>query len=159
MLGHSGTAVRETIGAGRPFRELGFDSLTAVELRKRLSAATGLDLAASVAFDHPTPQALAEHLRTELCPENDGPDSAPGVTGLMDELERLKSRIVALHTADHADATDSPGEVAIRLKELLRLCEEPRRPAVAVPAPAEAGIETASDDEMFDFINKEFGIS
>ncbi|MEW2119617.1 type I polyketide synthase [Streptomyces sp. NPDC005474] len=159
VLGHSGTAVRETIGAGRPFRELGFDSLTAVELRKRLSAATGLDLAASVAFDHPTPQALAEHLRTELCPENDDPDSAPGVTGLMDELERLKSRIVALHTADHADATDSPGEVAFRLKELLRLCEEPRRPAVAVPAPAEAGIETASDDEMFDFINKEFGIS
>lgn len=75
----------------------------------------------------------------------------------MDELERLKNRIAALHTADHADATAGPGEVVSRLKELLRLCEEPRRPAV--PAPAEAGIETASDDEMFDFISKEFGIS
>ncbi len=46
----------------RPFQELGFESLTAVTLRKRLVAALELALPVSVAFDYPTPQLLAEHL-------------------------------------------------------------------------------------------------
>ncbi|MFF1279066.1 beta-ketoacyl synthase N-terminal-like domain-containing protein, partial [Streptomyces marokkonensis] len=52
----------QDVTADRPLHELGFGSLAAVALRDRLSAATGHRLTAAVAYDHPTPQALARYL-------------------------------------------------------------------------------------------------
>ncbi|MFE2879803.1 beta-ketoacyl synthase N-terminal-like domain-containing protein [Streptomyces roseus] len=65
ILGHSTTA---EVGPERAFNELGFDSLTALELRNQLTTATGLRLTPTLVFDHPNALAVAEHLDTLLAP-------------------------------------------------------------------------------------------
>jgi len=81
VLGHAPT---EVMDAGRAFRDVGFDSLTAVELRNRLAAVTGLKLPVTLIFDYPMPAVLAAHLRTELQRRGQGaarPD--PGVRSVV----------------------------------------------------------------------------
>ncbi|PAZ11415.1 polyketide synthase [Streptomyces sp. SA15] len=74
VLGHSDP---EAVGSTAPFRELGFDSLTAVEFRNRLTGAVGFRLPVTVVFDHPTPGALADFLAAELLGDLDEP-ARPG---------------------------------------------------------------------------------
>ena len=74
VLGHPDLS---TVAPTRAFTELGFDSLTAVDLRNRLDAATGATLPSTLVFDHPTPRALATWLLGELTPGTDEPSSEP----------------------------------------------------------------------------------
>lgn len=71
VLGRTNAA---DINAGSVFQDLGFDSLTAVELRNRLKTATGLTLSPTLIFDYPTPTALAQHLDDQLAETTSGAD-------------------------------------------------------------------------------------
>ncbi|OMC52970.1 polyketide synthase [Mycobacterium sp. IS-2888] len=61
-----GNTTAEAIDPDKAFQELGFDSLTAVEMRNRLKTATGLALSPTLIFDYPTPNGLAGYIRSEL---------------------------------------------------------------------------------------------
>ncbi|MBA6433411.1 SDR family NAD(P)-dependent oxidoreductase [Streptomyces sp. GMR22] len=92
VLGHAGA---DSIEVGRAFKELGFDSLTAVELRNRLNTATGLRLPATLVFDYPTPEVIARRLRSELAEAYQGatfsvsPSGAAGTGALATHDEPI----------------------------------------------------------------------
>ncbi|MVU75789.1 SDR family NAD(P)-dependent oxidoreductase [Nocardia sp. ET3-3] len=85
VLGHDSTAA---IDPDRLFTEQGFDSLGAVELRNRLQTATGLSLPPAVAFKHPSPNALTDHLHEQLA---DRPGETPvrSIDAVFEELEAV----------------------------------------------------------------------
>ncbi|GAA2552814.1 type I polyketide synthase [Winogradskya consettensis] len=85
-LGHQGP---QDIEPARAFQELGFDSLTAVDIRNRLRTATGLPITATVVFDHPTPARLADHLHAELYGAEADPAPAAGGSGPGDATEPI----------------------------------------------------------------------
>lgn len=149
VLGMSGPGI---LDAGRTFRDVGFDSLTAVELRNRLNNATGLRLPATAVFDYPTPAALAELLAQEMLGSATEETTALSAYSGLDKLEASITEIMGDDTART--------RVTARLKDILSLLND-------AGGPSEAGddggsvadkIQSASDDDMFDFIDNQLGI-
>ncbi|MFE4455652.1 SDR family NAD(P)-dependent oxidoreductase, partial [Streptomyces sp. NPDC056796] len=144
VLGHESA---DAVGLRRQFLELGLDSVTAVELRNRLNSASGLRLPTTVIFDHPTVAELVSRLGAEMFGDSEGPATPGGAE--LDSLEAL--------VATMADGDPSRAEIGGRLRSLLRSVSgtaQPDEPAVETEE-----LEAASNDEIFEFIEKEFGIS
>jgi acyl transferase domain-containing protein len=140
VLGHPASM---TFEADRSFQELGFDSMTAVELRNRLSTVTGVRLATTVVFDHPTLAALAEHLLSRLATAAE-PESP------MAQLDRLEALLAELGPDERERAA-----VATRLREIASRWTD--LPTVTGDADLDSRIESASAAEIFDLIDNELG--
>nr|WSX19094.1 type I polyketide synthase [Streptomyces tubercidicus] len=144
VLGHAETAKMK---AEQQFTELGFDSLTAVELRNRLHTVTGLRLPATLIFDYPTSAALADHILGEVVADEPDP-----VATVLATIEKLEAGLSMLRTesGDRRDIT----------KRLERALSQYRDGDTAEYGDdTDSDIRDASTDELLDVFDREFGNS
>ncbi|MFJ2249632.1 SDR family NAD(P)-dependent oxidoreductase [Streptomyces sp. NPDC087862] len=149
VLGASGAG---GVGAHQVLKELGMDSLMAVELRRRLSAESGVSLPSTLAFDYPTPTAIAALLLDKLAIGSGGPAAGGrGVTRAQIDglVELLRS------------ATPTQLDEAGLAAGLLALRDGLARTAAATdeqPEP-EAELDTGSTDDLLQFLDRKLGVS
>jgi mycoketide-CoA synthase len=142
VLGHTSLL---GVDPERPFKELGFDSLTAVELRNRLAAKTGLRLPNTLVFDHPTTEAVSEFILAEAERTAGGSELPPAPSG-EDELSELERRLSTLAAREQERA-----QVVERLGALLSKLE------YGPVRQDDEDIEAAGADEVFELIDRELG--
>ncbi|MFH8371860.1 type I polyketide synthase [Streptomyces sp. NPDC018031] len=149
---HAATVLGQTdpprIDPDKGFLDLGFDSLADLELRDRLQEITGLDLAATLIFDHPTATALTDHLCDQYA-DDDTVELGPA----LEELDRLET-FLAPFEADE----DARTAIGLRLRDLLGRWGvagtggDAAQPGAAAEPPERADLAAATDDELFDML-------
>jgi acyl transferase domain-containing protein/aryl carrier-like protein len=150
VLGHSSA---EAIDPAANFKDLGFDSLGAVELRNRLGQATGMRLKATMVFDHPSSAEVGAYLLEEVGATS---DVQPPIYG---ELDRLEATLAKLDV-DGVDRDRLAARIRSFNTRFLQLWGSPSDAGSGSEEEA-AGVnlESASDDELFQLIDKELGSS
>jgi polyketide synthase 12 len=121
---------------------MGVDSLMAVELRNQLSTATGIPLHKAVVFNHPTPEALADHLRSEL-----DKTAHENIDNTWKQLDQFVSGLTKSAATD-----ETRSKVIARLESLLAKVVQPT--ATAGDVAITSDIATATDDEIFQLIDQ-----
>jgi acyl carrier protein len=129
----------------KAFKDLGFDSVRAVELRNRIRAATGLELSAALVFDYPSPAAVASHL-AEL---TGGAGNRPLAGGPAEHLDLVSAAVSGMDAGERE-------RTAVRLRRLLTELETAGDNGIDRTATDLTG---ASADEVLAFIDREFGAS
>ncbi|MCO7197145.1 beta-ketoacyl reductase, partial [Pseudonocardia sp. McavD-2-B] len=150
VLGHTDATA---VGVRQQFQELGFDSLTAVEYRNRLNAATGLRLPATLLFDFPTPAEVVRHLRSRLVVAE--PAGADAVLAALDGLERA---IAGLHVDDEGEHRRVAGRIEVLRTKWAGLHAEDRPSDPDGDGAGDDTLDDASDDDMFALLNDELGL-
>ncbi|MEV7523951.1 type I polyketide synthase [Streptomyces sp. NPDC091371] len=151
VLGHTSSAAVETDLA---FRDMGFDSLAAVELRRRLTAASGCDLPATLIFDYPTPRAAAAFLGERLAAERTGSDPAAAALAELDRIEAVLAGFPA-SGGDTGQIGARADAITARLETVVRRWRDTHG-GTADDGP---DFETVTDEELFDVLDSEFGNS
>jgi polyketide synthase 7 len=139
------------INAASVFQDLGFDSLTAVELRNRLKAATGLALSPTLIFDYPTPTVLAEHLDTRLAVTTTGA-AQPNPINRFNDITRELETLLNQPDWKPEDKTQLTNRIQALLTTLSTHLE-PNGPE----DPDDEDIQTATESQLFAILDEELG--